>query len=987
MVKVVRNRELVEDDIFTPVERLTVGRAVKKGIKYSAIAAGILSIPAAVIASFGAMNWISTYKELFPDSMFTHSHIESRQYNDNLVLDRSGAELWALTGGAKRHTRRVDVHGKKLEPLLFMLTAREDNWVRNHFDGIQNSGWMGYAESIYETFDVLAKVRAAVQWYRTGDKQGGSGLLCQYAKNLFEGQEHNVWFPRDGTKGKIEKKIVENINGIRLARSYDPSNPGRALEDLVLDYVNMTYASGTGYGIGVFMRHRFNQDVNDVLTKIDLLSPSASQQDIDKVNMIAYYVASLTSPEEYNPFSARYKTYEDRKIVEDKSNKRKDLMIKIMQDKGYIHPDLATRCLQSTLKFERGVFGNPIYDPAIMDIKNEAIEKLSARGISADRLKGMRIHTTLDSEVHDAARYFLQRASTTIDILGNGVRTLDSMTDDRVDFAPFMIYPAKVLNWNNGVIYVDMGKKFPVVALPINDDYKPLSFTSLTQKIKPGDIITVGVRGFEPNGKPILDLVSDETRAYGGVLVSDLSGKVVARAGQIDSPVQLGSVYKILLADFALRVGWNADDILVNDRGTEFKRWSGKLPYKPQNYGGIYSQNPSLRDAFGKSENVAMVYLLYHLADKLDESEISMWANMIGKDKERVNIVGDKLFFTQNDWIPYSGSVVPQLGFERLKRSNYNCSSFFRDMSWNDFQKGLTNRGHVKNVFDELTKIVGEDMTLGQRFEGLFKTSRTKEEEFKDRIGDRLDHFYFEEGRLCYSPDVESGIKLRSKNELRTFLDRNHDWDVMVNGAPLWAYDSCSAELNQLKDGVDEVTLTGLLRHHPVYRAYLGVEMFKFYLGLHGIENIDADLSLPLGTHDTSLVDFNYILRRVLTTPMGREINDVPSAQIVEKITDGDKVLYETDPTVIRIENWDLFSLMLYGRLEGTGKSLESPNVLATKTGTTERTTAITGIVEGSGQQYIVTVFTAGKDEFQNRLITGSRSAGSILDGIAPYFQ
>ncbi len=93
------------------------------------------------------------------------------------------------------------------------------------------------------------------------------------------------------------------------------------------------------------------------------------------------------------------------------------------------------------------------------------------------------------------------------------------------------------------------------------------------------------------------------------------TGEVVAMIGGRDyakSPFnratqarrQPGSTFKLAVYLAALRKGWRADDPIQNTEITEGS-------YRPQNYGGSYSEKITLAEAFAQSSNVAAVRL-YH---------------------------------------------------------------------------------------------------------------------------------------------------------------------------------------------------------------------------------------------------------------------------------------------------------------------------------------------------------------------------------------
>jgi len=993
----------------------------------------ILTPILAAVLTIGAVggSWVYSYNKVFDSSKFTKEYTKLISPDANVVLDKVGEEIGTIRSKGEKQIRRVDVRGQKLDPLIKMLSAKEDKYIIN-FGGIEHEGFQGLLESYIETFHFVPKIRALKNYILTGDLQGGSELFCQLAKNIYELEPPNLWFSENSLTGKIEAKLIQNLNGIRLAANYmaDKKNPRKPLEDMILDYVNTTYASGTGYGIELFIKNRFNKDIGDVLIEQDLQDKNASGEDIDIINMLAYYVSTLTRPEIYNPFSKRFDSPQKRENVIKLANKRKDLVINILVQKGYMNKSLANKCLEQDLYFEECKFWNSVADPSLVNIKEETLRKLRESGHNwlADTFNhaGLTIKTTLNNTLHDATAYFLQRDKTIINTLLYGYNVDNRKQDIITTVRPFTLYKGVVRGWKNGEVHINLGKFFADEIIPIQKEYSKTIYNKLKNKLKIGDIMPVGVRGFE-QGKLIIDFVQNYTKITGAALVTDLQGNIIAMSGgnYLDEPVQLGSMYKLLITDLALRIGWSKDDILCNYPGLSFNKWSGEKAYSPGNYDdkpGKYPEHPALKEAFGRSINVPMVYLLAHLSDKMDIDSIYKEAKKSKISSDEIRFTSNKAYFHNGDWIQISKDDWPELLFEKIKNkrlarinnsddsNKYEVMRIINDYSYDRFMRFEDDmfkaRSSIDSLENTLKDVKKEYKNRKKRktsfFNRLFGLELKQEPTYKKEkivanINIPLDNFVIIDNDLVYDSSIKDNrAKTRTREELHNLFRKMDKDNIMVGGFAVKDYIDYLKQLEELKGpGKNIIEINKeLIYYHPLYRSYLSVEIFKNYLAEHGIDRdkIKADLSLVLGTHETSIKDFNRMVRKVLITPINEDYSkkeyQLQNPGLVTSIKNKyGTILYQKEKPVANynINNNKLFELMKYSRDLGTGKSLKSNIIKGTKTGTTKTTAAITGVLSTGDKHYVVTIYEAiqGGKKFPRKLVTGSNNAGKVLDNIA----
>ncbi|MEC8423306.1 MAG: hypothetical protein VX000_05985, partial [Myxococcota bacterium] len=154
----------------------------------------------------------------------------------------------------------------------------------------------------------------------------------------------------------------------------------------------------------------------------------------------------------------------------------------------------------------------------------------------------------------------------------------------------------------------------------------------------------------------------------GGLLVLD-QGRVRAMVGgndnrdfnrAVDARRQLGSTWKPLVYHAAMQLGWAPTDALDNRQGVF--TFEGTWYYPRADHAP--NDTVSLAWAGTRSENLASIWLLAHLLDRLDANQFAEVAGLVGltrrKDEER----GAWIRRIRDDWgIISVPSRYPELGF------------------------------------------------------------------------------------------------------------------------------------------------------------------------------------------------------------------------------------------------------------------------------------------------------------------------------------
>ncbi|MDD3743613.1 MAG: penicillin-binding transpeptidase domain-containing protein, partial [Lentimicrobiaceae bacterium] len=157
----------------------------------------------------------------------------------------------------------------------------------------------------------------------------------------------------------------------------------------------------------------------------------------------------------------------------------------------------------------------------------------------------------------------------------------------------------------------------------------------LLPRLRVGDLIYVSVRENGPVAKTVLLDMERYPRLQGGVLATR-GGMIRAMIGGMDNSFYnraisarrpMGSVVKPLVYTAALQLGWSNLDALNNERDffiyqfqPYFPRPDHKSPYK----------EISMTWAGVNSENVATVWLLYHLCDKMTPAQFREVVDNLG---------------------------------------------------------------------------------------------------------------------------------------------------------------------------------------------------------------------------------------------------------------------------------------------------------------------------------------------------------------------
>ncbi|PPH98884.1 penicillin-binding protein [Rathayibacter sp. AY1B7] len=356
----------------------TIGGAVGGliGIVAMSVVAGVLVAasvtPAIALSGMAAGNTVEMFDNL-PEYLEIGTLAEK---SDVYAKDSSGGDVLLASFYAQN---RVEVGWDEISPFVKdAVVASEDPRFYEH-GGI----------------DLLGTVRAAATTAMGGDVQGGSSITQQYVKNVLVQKAEALSDPierdaayREATETTPERKVAEMRLAIGLEKEY-PKN------DILLGYLNIALFGGTVYGVEAAARYYFGVSAKDLS-----LAQSAA------------LVAIVNNPEKFrfdrpgdpaNPAAEGYPQTRDRR---DYIVTRMDLESKVTSEQAQaaVAEPVTPNITEPSTGCQTAGVAAFFCDYVTWVIKND-----DAFGASQDerdatfKRGGYRIHTTLDSDLQQAA--------------------------------------------------------------------------------------------------------------------------------------------------------------------------------------------------------------------------------------------------------------------------------------------------------------------------------------------------------------------------------------------------------------------------------------------------------------------------------------------------------------------------------------------------------------------------------------------------------
>lgn len=485
---------------------------------------------------------------------------------------------------------------------------------------------------------------------------GGSTLTQQTAKNIYYRPDRS-----------LKSKGTELLNALRLEAHY--TKP-----EILEFYANQFHVSGNGRGLGIASRYFFDKDVKDLT-----LAESA------------FMAGLVKGPSNYDPFigdkdrqaRARQRAHDRtryvlRRIVEEPVENLTGPAVASTWPAGGspTAEDVAAYKQQAQallddgfeLEFKRGKFrfdSNAVLDEVARRLAEPPFDQVLAKaGIEDPSRAGLVVVTTLDEQAQNEGIYalwhHLTEVGTMLEAKEPEAYTATGAQGPHWDPSrPVLLHEFRVAEVE--LVLGEVGKKYLMLDLGgtpcVADREAMVRVASAIQRGRKqdkgakvsaafideivgafpiGSLVTASVRATDDGaGRAVCDLeVRPELQ---GALVVVEDGQIRAMVGGNDNRNfnragalrQLGSTWKPLVYHAALQLGWGPTDALDNRRNG--------FPFSTTFYWPSPDHAPgdtvSMAWAGTNSENLASIWLLYHLTDRLGDRETSELARKFGLAK------------------------------------------------------------------------------------------------------------------------------------------------------------------------------------------------------------------------------------------------------------------------------------------------------------------------------------------------------------------
>ncbi len=620
-------------------------------MRKTALVALILSA-SSLAAGLGALLALQIAVRQAPGDTFTRAGIMRILTSESVVYFSDGK---TRLGTFFEGTHRDYVPYDSIPTLLVdALVAAEDQNYFTH-GGID---YRGIAAA------VLVNVKAGKV------KRGGSTLSQQAAKNLFNRRGRTL-------KGKV----FELVNTYRLERHFSK-------KEILEFYLNQFYVSGNGHGVTIASRYFFDKPLHE-LTLMEA----------------AFIAGSVKGPNQYNPFIQKTEEAKERALR--RGQDRVAYVLGQMVKTGKINSATYKDAMQEGLHFKRGAFRFSLSTNMVKVqrlLERPEMQKLLAEfGVEDFMSAGLQIHTTLDADIQKASEYAMNVNLSRLDRILKGYEPpRDTAISIVSAFEPGAFYTGRVcsLRVDKGVpqgVQVRFGAVKAWVNRKALEDFfsdwnrhetgaaslpSPQVQTGLVNRLFPlGAPIYCSVEYAKPDSmrtgskrpapKKVELRIEQIPLIQGGAQVVR-HGRVLANVGGFQNTGydrvnqakrQIGSAFKPMVFAAALELGWNIFDALPNYRqlfrlGTTF--YFPKPDHEPED-------TVSMAWAGRRSENIASVYLLFHLFDKIDFARFWEVCRGIGMAPENFHMESEfRLFVRDSLGLVFNNERRRELEFHKL---------------------------------------------------------------------------------------------------------------------------------------------------------------------------------------------------------------------------------------------------------------------------------------------------------------------------------
>ncbi len=540
-----------------------------------------------------------------PGDRFTRSAVMAIIAQESPVLYRDGKTRMGVFF-AEEHRQYVP-YAEIPERWVQAITSAED---QRYFD--------------HPGVDVWGISRAMVANIKAGRVvAGGSTLTQQTAKNLY-------YRPDRSLKSKLE----ELLNALKLEAHFDKT-------EILEFYANQFHVSANGRGLAIAARYFFDKEVG-ALTTLEC----------------AFLAGLVKAPAAYNPFVGA--TEERRAAARERARARTGYVLDRMLAHGHLSAAEHAALVAQEIPFKRGTFR---YDSSVLIDEVAArleqppfSEVFAALGIDNPSTAGIQVVTTIDADAQREATYATWHHLSEVGAILDGITAAALRLDASAAPHPDPDHPTPVHGFSTARV-VAAGPD--ALTLDLGGDRCTVDTEGMRRMAT--ILASAGAKSWRRSGdrKALAAALPEGSVTWASVRspgVCDLEfrptlqgGLMVLEEGQIRAMVggndnrnfnratearrQLGSTWKPLVYWAALQLGWTPADLLDNREGVFTFEGTWYYPRPDHDPSPVVSLN----QAGVRSENLASIWLLYHLLDDLDATTFREVAARSGLVPEAVD--------------------------------------------------------------------------------------------------------------------------------------------------------------------------------------------------------------------------------------------------------------------------------------------------------------------------------------------------------------
>lgn len=692
---------------------------------------------------------------------------------------------------------------------------------------------------------------------------GGSTLTQQTAKNVFYRPDRS-----------LKSKVDELLGALRLEAHFSK-------EEILEFYANQFHVSANGRGIGIAARYFFDKAPMELDAK-----------------ECAFLAGFVKAPNRYNPFLGE--SEERRAEARARAEERTAYVLRRMVEEGTLTEARAAELKSTPLQFKRGAFQfersslvdaveRRLEDPSIVAVFEEL-------GITNPATAGIRIVTTFDVDAQRGAHYGVVHALTglgpVLERTGAYAFVLPGTTRVQVDaghaLTPRSLLAARVQKWSTNAATLDAGGRTCTLDAKAMDrvvdvvaqargDGPGAAREELARTLPPGTIVRASVR---TDGTDLCDL--EASPAIEGALVVLEDGQLRAMVGggtnegfnrATDARRQLGSTWKPLVYEAALELGWLPTDLLDNRRAALPFRGTWYYPH-PDHASDAWM---TMSMAGARSENLASVWLLAHLVDRLDVEQIKLLAGSAGllaADGEAVDAWTARLRDIEH--LPSPANRLEEIAFTAAKA---------------DVLGGLAFEGHPEDAAPLRSLVYGAGLAAERA--RVTKIAPGPERDARlaalDRTFVAMQETLASLAELADDSDLLVAENLHAST-VRALRDATQRRLSELQAADPWSPD--------------------VLALDPEFRTLLGVRVLQKRVAARGMRaELPTSLTVALGAADVALLDMARTYEAMLQgdtlswTGTGDEALPAWNApEVIERILDADgRELWRSTPKRTRV--------------------------------------------------------------------------------------